>query len=159
MHQPEIRTLCTHTFAPTLSAPARPCGSPALRGESFCFYHHPARERVPTRTEIRARRAQIKAARRSFTIPLPATRDELQGSLTHIARLIAADHIDLRRARQLLATIESAGRGLSPRSPSETGQIVQRHNFPARSASTPMPAGSKPQYTGDWPVSVVSGGK
>ncbi|MGP8259781.1 MAG: hypothetical protein ACLQM6_07490 [Acidobacteriaceae bacterium] len=36
------RYLCLHTH---LSG--RRCGSPALRGEQFCYYHHPRRHTAP----------------------------------------------------------------------------------------------------------------
>ena len=57
MNQPanEIRTLCHHILPPSDSAPAHTCGSPALRGESFCFYHHPTRTSVPSRADQQAR--------------------------------------------------------------------------------------------------------
>ena len=31
----EIRTLCSHVFPATDAVPTHPCGSPALRGQSF----------------------------------------------------------------------------------------------------------------------------
>jgi len=114
MHQrhnnPDIRTLCRHTFQATPAAPAHSCGSPALRDESFCFYHHPTHQRVPTRgqrrAEIRNHRARIKAARQSFSFPTPTSHAEIQRAIGRIAALLAADQIDLRHARKLLATLK-----------------------------------------------------
>ncbi len=111
----EIRALCSHVFPATDAAPTHPCGSPALRGQSFCYYHHPTRPHVPSRSQ---RRAQIRArrlARQSFTLPLPTTRDELQRSLSQLITLIAADRIDLRRAGLLLAALQTAGQHLPAR--------------------------------------------
>jgi hypothetical protein len=59
----EIRVLCSHTLPDTKTRPAHRCGSPALRGESFCFYHHPTRAVVRNPHERRARRT----ARKNFT--------------------------------------------------------------------------------------------
>jgi hypothetical protein len=106
----EIRPLCSHVFPATGAAPTHLCGSPALRGQSFCHYHHPTRPHALSRSQ---RRAQIRArhlARQSFTLPIPTTRDELQRSLGQLIRLIAADQIDLRRASLLLTALQTAGR-------------------------------------------------
>jgi hypothetical protein len=109
--QPDIRTLCSHIFAD-----AHPCGSPALRGEAFCFYHHPAHTRVPTRAQRRAhihtRRAAIRAAREPFTLPVPATRAELQRSLCEILRGIPRSQIDHRHAEVLASALQLAARSL-----------------------------------------------
>jgi hypothetical protein len=99
----DIRTLCTHAFPD-----ARRCGSPALRGETFCYYHHPTRKIVANPNERRARRI----ARQSFTVPLPVNRDQLQFSLVHIVHRIAANQIDPRRAGLLLFALQTASNNL-----------------------------------------------
>jgi hypothetical protein len=106
----EIRTLCSHVFPATDASPNRLCGSPALRGQSFCFYHHPTRPHAPSRSQRRASLRARRLTRQSFTLPAPTTRQELQRSLGQIITLVAADQIDLRRARFLLAALKSAGR-------------------------------------------------
>ena len=104
-HQSEdIRTRCTHAFPD-----AHPCGSPALRGESFCYYHHPTRQRVSNPNERRARRI----ARQSFTVPLPVNRQQLQRSLIHIIMRITTNQIDPRRAGLLLSALQTAGKNLT----------------------------------------------
>jgi hypothetical protein len=40
----DIRVLCTHVFDG-----GHACASPALRGETFCYYHHPTRPRPDAR--------------------------------------------------------------------------------------------------------------
>ncbi|MGA1980899.1 MAG: hypothetical protein ABSG84_00390 [Acidobacteriaceae bacterium] len=109
----EIRPLCSHVFPATDAAPTHLCGSPALRGQSFCFYHHPTRPHAPSRNQRRASIRARRLARRSFTLPPPTTRDELQRSLGQLIRLIAADQIDLRRASILLTALQTAGKSLS----------------------------------------------
>jgi hypothetical protein len=105
----DIRTLCHHAFPSTSSAPHRRCGSPALRGESFCYYHHPTRKVVSNPNERRARRT----ARQSFTVPLPTNRQQLQLSLVHIMQRITTNQIDLRRAGLLLFALQAAGHNLT----------------------------------------------
>lgn len=108
----DIRVLCTHVIEQTLSTPAHPCGSPALGGESFCFYHHPDRQHGLNRNQCRARARALRIARKTVTVPLPTTRHELLGSLHRVMILIAADQIDLRHAGVLLAALNRAGENL-----------------------------------------------
>lgn len=106
----ETRTLCHHRFAPSAAAPAHTCGSPALRGERFCFYHHPTRKPVTSRTERQARIREHCLARRIVNVPLPQTRTELLASLNQVMALIANHQIDLRRAGLLLETLDTLGK-------------------------------------------------
>jgi hypothetical protein len=109
MHQPgnqvpDIRTRCTHAFPD-----AHRCGSPALHGESFCYYHHPTRQTVRNPNERRARRI----ARKSFTLPLSTNRAQLQRALVHIIMRITTNQIDPRRAGLLLFALQTAGKNLT----------------------------------------------
>ncbi len=111
LSNPDIRTLCQHTFQPTTSQPARPCNSPALRGESFCYYHHPTRTPTRTRHDLEAARAR-RLARKRLKLPLPTTRAELRHSLLYLMQLIATDEIDTRRAGLLILALQTAGKHL-----------------------------------------------
>jgi hypothetical protein len=107
--QPEkLRPLCNHLFAATPNQPAHLCGSPALRGEPFCYFHHPTRKPLRNPNERRARRV----ARQSFNFRLPTTRSELQFSLDAVASRIASNQIDIRRASQLLYALQMAERNM-----------------------------------------------
>jgi hypothetical protein len=107
--QPEkLRPLCNHLFAASPTVPAHLCGSPALRGEPFCYFHHPTRKPVRNPHERRARRI----ARQSFDFHLPTTRREFQFSLDAVASRIANNQIDIRRASQLLYALQMAERNL-----------------------------------------------
>jgi hypothetical protein len=106
--QPEKTPLCNHLFAATPSEPAHLCGSPALRGEPFCYFHHPTRKPLREPHERRARRI----ARQSFNFRIPTTRRELQFSLDAVASRIASNQIDLRRASQLLYALQMAERNM-----------------------------------------------
>jgi hypothetical protein len=101
-HQ-EIRTLCAHHFDA-----ARRCGSPALRGESFCYYHHPTRKPAQNLHERRSRHV----ARKTVNFPLPATRAEHHHALCYLMHLIAHNEIDTRRAGLLLFALQAAGKNL-----------------------------------------------
>jgi hypothetical protein len=115
MHQPanpDIRTLCRHILPPSESAPAHSCGSPALRGERFCFYHHPARKRRPNRAQRQACTRERRLALRTVTVLLPRTRTELLASLNQVISLIAANEIDIHRAGLLIEALKTAGNAL-----------------------------------------------
>jgi hypothetical protein len=75
----------------------RRCGSPALRGEQFCFYHHPTR-RPPTRTPSRT----------PFHVPAIADAETLQMALSEVIRRLADHTLDTRRASLLLITLQMA---------------------------------------------------
>jgi len=111
MHQPtedENPSLCHYIFPATAGKPAHRCGSPALRGQHFCYYHHPTRRRVANPNERAARRV----ARQAFDITLPHSRPELNATLSEIIVRIAANRIDLRRAGLLLLALQTAARNL-----------------------------------------------
>jgi hypothetical protein len=74
------------------------CGSPALRGEQFCFYHHPTR-RPPVRTRL---------SNPPFYVPPIADPETLQIALSEILRRVADKTLDTRRARLLVTTLEMA---------------------------------------------------
>jgi hypothetical protein len=99
----DIRALCTHDFEG-----GHRCASPALRGETFCYYHHPTRKRVSNPNERRARRI----ARQAFNVPLPTSQLQLQYSLNEVIRRIANNQIDIRRARLLVGALQIAAKGL-----------------------------------------------
>ena len=80
------RVICSHELSETPTRKAHRCGSPALRGESFCYYHHPTRAIVRNPHERRARRI----ARQAFTIPAPTCHADIQRSLGEIARRLYA---------------------------------------------------------------------
>jgi hypothetical protein len=102
-HQ-EIRTLCAHQFNAS-----RRCGSPALRGESFCYYHHPTRKPAQNPRDRQARRL----ARKRLQLPLPRNRAELHHSLAYLMHLIATNEIDTRRAGLLLHALQTASKNLA----------------------------------------------
>ena len=91
---------CRHIFNPS-SDLARRCGSPALRGETHCYFHHPNRKP-----------SAIRHARRGFSIVLPRDRASLHVSLNQVISRLAANQLDPHRASLLLYSLQLAGQSL-----------------------------------------------
>ena len=127
----ENRVLCSHTLPDTNTRPAHRCGSPALRGESFCYYHHPTRAVVRNPRERRAHRT----ARKNYTIPAPTCHADIQRSLSELVRRIAANQIDLKRANLLLTALQIVARDLP---------VLPIHDSP-QPTRAPLPKGGS-----DW---------
>jgi hypothetical protein len=85
---------------------ARRCGSPAMRGESFCYHHHQTRRPVENLRHRRARQA-------TFPVAVPNSRADIQQALGTIMVRIAANDIDLRRAGLLLYALQIANSNLT----------------------------------------------
>ena len=92
----DAHRLCRHLYAD-----GHRCGSPALRRETFCYYHHTNR---PPVQNPRLR----KQERNEFALSDPADRTALQLSLGEVLRLIASNRIDPRRAGLLLYGLQIA---------------------------------------------------
>jgi hypothetical protein len=89
--------ICTHIFADH-----HRCGSPALRGERLCYYHHPTRKpSANTRP------------RRGFTLNSPTNKEELQSALNQVITRLADNRLDTRRAGLLLYSLQLAGQHLT----------------------------------------------
>jgi hypothetical protein len=84
------RFQCRHIFTD-----GHRCGSPCLRGEDLCYYHHTTRKPAPHPRTRRSRRA-------AFEILLPEDRSAIQHSIGQVLQRIAANDIDPRRAGLLL---------------------------------------------------------
>jgi len=104
----DLRAICSHIIPAKPPNRARRCGSPALRGESFCYFHHPTRAPVRNLHERRARRL----ARQAFTLDYPTNQDELQFVLRDLVTRLAANQIDPRRAGQIIYALQTAARGM-----------------------------------------------
>ncbi|HEY4961562.1 MAG TPA: hypothetical protein VII29_11940 [Terriglobales bacterium] len=81
------------------------CDSPALRGQSFCYFH----------LNARARRMQMAQARRrgeSCRIQLPVLEDmhAVQSSLMQVLDALADDRIDHKRAALMLYALRPASK-------------------------------------------------
>lgn len=96
------RLQCRHILASGVR-----CGSPALRDEAFCYYHHSTRKPIPRRTV-----ADRKAHQASFELPTPEDGLALQVGIGEVLRRIAANEIDRRRAGLLLYGLQIASSNL-----------------------------------------------
>jgi hypothetical protein len=99
----DIRVLCTHLFDPTPTKPAHRCASPALRGETFCYYHH------PTRRPLRETRSAWRIARRNFSVPTPTNREQLLDILTCVLQAVADNRVKIPHARRILYGLQQVG--------------------------------------------------
>jgi len=82
---------CTHVKANGLR-----CGSPALRGQSFCYFHHHSPDHRP-RTQARV-----------VQIPFPENAAAIQVGIHNVMLAIIDRRIDERRASQLLWALQIA---------------------------------------------------
>jgi hypothetical protein len=91
---------CRHIFTD-----GHRCGSPCLRGEDLCYYHHTTRRPVANPNRRPGRRS-------TFELPLPEDRSAIQHSIGEVLRRIASNDIDPRRAGLLLYGLQIASLNL-----------------------------------------------
>ena len=94
------RYQCRHIFTD-----GHRCGSPCLRHEDFCYYHHTTRRPVQDPRQRPARTAL-------FDLPMPEDRAAIQLSIGEVLRRIARNEIDPRRAGLLLYGLQIASTNL-----------------------------------------------
>ena len=90
----------------------RRCGSPSLRGEHFCYYHHTGRRAGPRQPQVITATARKSS---TFQLPSPADLAEHSGvalALGLILHKIAHNEIDPRRAGLLLYGLQIASMNL-----------------------------------------------
>ena len=102
------RYQCRHVFTD-----GRRCGSPALRTQNFCYFHHTSRRPIqdaPTR----------KRRQSTFALPTPADLSErsgIQHTIGLILSRIASNEVDPRRAGLLLYGLQIASLNLGKAKP------------------------------------------
>jgi hypothetical protein len=84
--------LCTH-----IKVTGVRCGSPALRGEQFCYFHQRMLRGVPTPPDARL-----------HPVALIENEEAIQASLMEVINAIARNTIDLRRADLILKALHIA---------------------------------------------------
>ena len=94
------RYQCRHIFTD-----GRRCGSPALRNQPLCYYHH------TNRKPVKAPRAR-KNRSSTFDLPLPEDQSAIQHSIGQVLQRIASNDIDPRRAGLLLYGLQIASLNL-----------------------------------------------
>ena len=101
------RYLCRH-----IHTSGRRCGSPALRGEPFCYYHHTTRRPAPRHHGVHPDHAV-------FELPAIDDRAGVQFALAQVLARVATDQLDHKRSGRLLNGLFIASRNL-PREPRPT---------------------------------------
>jgi hypothetical protein len=88
------------------------CGSPRMRDEQFCYYHHDSRRAILRPHERMARRS-------TFSLVTPSSPNAILESLGEVMTRIAANDIDARRAGLLLYALQLASTNLRSAQQSE----------------------------------------
>jgi hypothetical protein len=83
------------------------CGSPAVRGEYFCYHHRNSLKPAPV----------IIFPTQPFELPHLTDRDSVLRAADEVASRIAANSLDLRRAKAILSAIYIAAAHLPPEAP------------------------------------------
>ena len=81
--------ICTH-----IKVTGVRCGSPALRGEQFCYFH-----------QRMIRGVQIPSTSRLHPVALVENEEAIQASLMEVINALARNTIDLRRADLILKAL------------------------------------------------------
>jgi hypothetical protein len=110
---------CRHLFTD-----GRQCGSPSLRHEHFCYYHHTTRVPAPRPT----RAHQIASG--EFLLPMPENRAAIQHALGEVLRRVAAMQIEYKTASLLFYGLSIASANL-PR-PTSADVIVLPQTEPVQ---------------------------
>jgi hypothetical protein len=90
------RYQCRHIFTD-----GHRCGSPCLKREQFCYYHHTTRRPAGN---TRARGPE----QAEFDISIPEDRCAIQSTIGEVLRRIARNEIDPKRAGLLLYGLQIA---------------------------------------------------
>ena len=116
MHQQSLETIqaaeaektryqCRHIFTD-----GHRCGSPSLREENFCYFHHSTRR--PVQDVPKRRRTQCR-----FTVRMPEDRTAIQLTLGEVLQKLANNDLDPRRAGLLLYGLQIASLNLPKQDP------------------------------------------
>jgi len=79
------------------------CGSPALRGREYCYFHHHQIHDAAYGARARRRRYEVR-----FTLPALEDPCVIQDLLSQVAGALAADTIDYRRANAMISALRMA---------------------------------------------------
>ena len=94
------RFLCRH-----IHTSGSRCGSPALRGEPFCYYHHTTHRPAPRHRGVHPEHAV-------FELPAIDDRSGVQFALAQVLARISTNQLDYKRSGRLLHGLSVASRNL-----------------------------------------------
>jgi hypothetical protein len=124
------------------------CGSPSLRGEDFCYYHHTTRRPAPKAEPSPDRDPYLVPSRVRFILPSIDDRASIQQAIYEVLRRIAADEIDPRRAGLLLYGLQTASSNLpKPEAEPQHNQSVEEVIEDPPTAPSPPSPSSAPNPT------------
>lgn len=108
----QSRHQCRH-----IHAKGNQCGSPALRGEHFCYFHHTTR-----RPRAGTGKFKYLNAEEPFTLPVVEDRASALSVAAQLLSRIASNDLDVSRAGRLLYNLQIliALMPKEPRAPAET---------------------------------------
>ena len=105
---------CRHIFID-----GRQCGSPSLRNEQFCYYHHNTRRGAAARALFR------NALASGYALPVPEDEKAIQQSLHLIIQKLVTSELDPKRAGLVLYGLQIAAQTIDrgPRNTEEEPPI------------------------------------
>ena len=118
-HEPSKRYRCRHLFVD-----GHRCGSPSLRGEHFCYYHHTTRGFADER---RSRRDWAE-----FELPQLEDRSSVLAAINEVLQRIACDKLPSKQAGLLLYGLQIASQNLP-----DTGEAVSEEDRPEEVIGNP----------------------
>lgn len=92
----------------------RRCGSPALRGEHFCFYHNNVHRRVP-QVNFTMHLSDPQPERNpnyQYEMPYIEDPESLQMAFTQLIHAVTEQHLTTQRAWLLLSALHGTARNL-----------------------------------------------
>lgn len=104
---------CRHIFTD-----GHRCGSPALRNEHFCYFHHTSRR--PIQDAPKRKRRQTR-----FALPNPEDRSAIQSSVGQVLQRLANNDLDPRRAGLILYGLQIASLNLGKHIPAKPADTVE----------------------------------
>ncbi len=113
------RFQCRHIFTD-----GHRCGSPCLRSQDLCFYHHTAHTRPPVPTVDLSQGEHLASP---FTLPIPEDRSAIQQAIGEVLSRLASNQLDPRRAGLLLYGLQIASLNLAHTSalPAEQQDVIE----------------------------------
>ncbi len=112
------------------------CGSPALRGSPFCYFHARNRVYVPR---------CLKTGEKVFEVPPLVTPAGIHQALSAIIQALACGNIDPKRAGKLLYALQIAQKNLDM-TPSLAPDPIQSEQPLLHSQPIPLPADAQLRY-------------
>ena len=116
------------------------CGSPALRGKSFCYNHDPRRLRAARAVKIRY----------FLEVPLLEHRGAVQAAITEVTRALDWKEIDCQLAGRLLYALQLAATG------KQLGTPLVKQASPRRLKIAPVPGFERIFATGRPPANPAT---